>query len=429
MKRILTNCRTQLVAALFLLMAIAALYAWVADHLPARPRIALQLNDNLLMWMTIFSPDGKLLLTINSRNYAVAEKCELVLWDLETGMRRWSTVVDRIDNLGENLGVEFSPDGKLLAAKSKGYDLKIWDTSDGTLRLEKVLEHNHLGGLPGDDFVETRFSPDGRYLLFEKYPRTDVLQIIFWDIATNQEWTRIKGSYSSLRFTPDGKRLAVIQDRNVALWEMPGGASLPRLLKQQRIVEGVFAFNGFTLSPDLQTYATVLCIPDSPSAYEIELWDLATGEEKSRSVYRDAEPNSLHSLEFSSNGRFLMATFVTGKYVTWNAQGELQAVHFFQDIPLVSPCGRWTLLRDTDGTNVWETGTLRKHVDLRRQADHDPGLSIGFTGLPPWTNPPAAKYQFSSDGHFVMVTGFQTTTMPNLMEMVFTGQWSRLHFP
>src|SRR5271156_966976 len=110
MKHFLTGRWMQLVAALFLLAVIAAGYAWFADHLPPRPRSVLQLDDSP-MYAPMFSPDGKLLLTI----HGVAgpdpfEKCELVLWDLATGKRRWSTVVDWMDNRD----TEFSPDSKWL---------------------------------------------------------------------------------------------------------------------------------------------------------------------------------------------------------------------------------------------------------------------------------------------------------------------------
>src|SRR5262249_39795628 len=121
------------------------------------------------------------------------------------------------------------------------------------------------------------------------------------------------------------------------------------------------------------------------------------------------------------------------KLVVLDAHGELRSIHCLKSVPLVSPCGRWVLLPDTDGGDVWEVGTHRKRLDLRVRTDHDPGKApLIFTGLPLGpTAPtlPAAKYQFSPDGRFVAVTGMQTTTTPNLMEMVFTGQWGRINKP
>jgi WD40 repeat protein len=453
MKRMITNRWTQLGAAMVLLAALAASFTGVVGQLPPHPRSSLQLDhnyyalhyNNVLLRGIRISPDGKLLVSMKGSETDTTQVCEIVLWDLETGTRRWSGEGDLI-NLRD---VEFSPDSKLLAAKSKGYHIKIWDTEDGRLRLDKELEHDrHEERIIPDDAVWTGISPDSRFLLIDDHRS----RVIFWDLATNQEWACIDGSYDSLRFAPDGRQFAIStaffgSPIHVMFWDVPEGNARPRLVKQKEIVLKDSAdCVPFVISPDLQTcaFADTTRLP-----HAIHIWDLSTNEEQATLLQRHTELGHLQfdvakrdfSLGFSPDGRFVMATFegvefkdgglVVShyKHLIWNAQGELQARHVLSDLPQVSPCGRWLLLLHADGADVWEADTLRQHADLRRQTDHDPGRGMGGTGLPPWPTIPASEYQFSPDGRFVLVTGFETTRTPNLVEMVFTGQWNRINKP
>jgi hypothetical protein len=290
---------------------------------------------------------------------------------------------------------------------------------------------------------------------------TDTRKIVFWDLATDQEWTRIPGG-NTIRFAPDGKRFAILDgggqehqefDRlHVAIWELPEDHSLPRLLKRQQIVVGEATYWSiflFMFSPDLQTCAIGCPHDDAKREYEIALWDLSTNEEQAPLLQRHTELGGLHydedqaekgdsCMEYSPGGHYVMATMDGGEYkegVLWvshlkvvivDAQGELQGVHISHGVPQISHCGRWILSPDGSGAGVWEVGTQRKHVDLRHATDHDPGWPI--LSMPGGTTP-RARYQFSSDGRFVMVTGFETTTTPNPMEMMLTRQWSRINKP
>jgi WD40 repeat protein len=445
MKRMLTNRWTQLGAAMFLLAAVGASITGVVGQLPPRPRMTLQLGHNyypliyniVRLSCVLISPDGKLLVDVTHVG-------ELVLWDLESGTRRWSTQYDEVDIRN----FEFSPDSKLLAAKSKAFHVQIWDTADGKIRLEKELDHKQREDPREVDIpLWTRLSPDGRFLLIENHVSRGV---IFWDLATDQEWARIEGRYDSLRFAPDGKHFAILNDFlrspiHVMFWELPDGNARPRLVKQKEIVVDNSAFFiAFKMSPNLQTCAIGEV---ANGTNDIQLWDLSTNDEKTTLLHRQTESGYLlfheakfpFSWGFSSDGRFVMATFQDEdhedgdksvsryKLLIWNAQGELQARQLLPALPLVSPCGRWFLLLHADGADMWEAGTFRKQADLRRQADHDPGRVIGGSGFPPLSQIPASEYQFSADGRFVLVTGFETTRTPNLVEMVFTGQWSRIN--
>jgi len=112
------------------------------------------------------------------------------------------------------------------------------------------------------------------------------------------------------------------------------------------------------------------------------------------------------------------------KHVLWNSQSETASHSYLSRHDVGIPCGRWILSRDRFGADVWEVGTQRHVASLRKPTDNDPGSPTLWGALPL-----SANYQFSADGRFVIVTGFQTTVTPNLIEMVFTGQWSRINKP
>ena len=272
MKRILVSRWMQFVAALLLLAGIGALYTWLADHMPPRPRMSLPLDDNVIVIPDIdkaivtpvISPDGKRMVAVTNNPKLSTEESALVLWDLEIGKRRKLAGFDCTDARD----IEFSPNSKLLAAKSKGYDLKIWDTANGMLRLEKVVKvvDDNRNPFGPDNYVYTRFSPDGRYRLFQ--PRATNDPIIFWDLKTDQEWARIDGSLAELHFALGGKRFALLDSRfqhpvandclSLSFWEMPAGDEPPRLSKRPADCgrRRRFLYEALVLSNDLQTCAS-----------------------------------------------------------------------------------------------------------------------------------------------------------------------------
>src|SRR5262249_14777620 len=108
---------------------------------------------------------------------------------------------------GEALGLAYSPDGKLLAGRSSRAVI-LWDAGTGVERARLPLR---LGFAPGGGFWKMAFSPDSGLLAT---PGGDG-GIDLWDVRTSKVARELplpgvaEGDVGTIRFSPDGKLLAV----------------------------------------------------------------------------------------------------------------------------------------------------------------------------------------------------------------------------
>jgi len=155
--------------------------------------------------VTLFSPDGKLLLT---RGAEVSR-----LWSIPDGELLWTLPDNK--NLGLHVDTAiFSPDSQVLVTKGVFYPPTLWDARTG--KLLQTLKAPRLS------LRSLAFSPDGRLLAaagdrYDKVASTVVQagEIVLWDITTGEMVRSISQSQSPLRetiaavaFSPDGTQLA-----------------------------------------------------------------------------------------------------------------------------------------------------------------------------------------------------------------------------
>ena len=115
--------------------------------------------------------------------------------------------------------VAFSPDGKRLASASgnlpesdKPGEVKVWDAQTGQ---ELLFFKGHTAEVYG-----VSFSPDGRRPASTSHDQT----VKLWDAATGQEMRALLrgAAFSSVAFSPDGKRLA----SGGKVWDAEAGQEL-----------------------------------------------------------------------------------------------------------------------------------------------------------------------------------------------------------
>jgi WD40 repeat protein len=287
-----------------------------------------------------FSPDGRRLATTWQRG-------AVRLSDPLSGREEPAAA----DHASLPEAVCFSPDGRFLATGAADRTVRIRDGRNG--QPIRTLQ-GHTGAVRS-----LAFSADGQGLV--SAARDGAVKV--WDPSADQE-VRILGTGADareLRFSPDGRRLGVVQAGRVYLWDVRTGARLPPLAAQDGSVLGM----GFTAAglrvvrPSAGQTGTVQDVetgrpprplggtvyPFSPCSFspdgrllaqitqqEVRLWDADTGQ-----FLRTIQGPSagIRCVGFSPDSRFLAAGCILERTVhVWDVRtGEERFV-------LTGPSGR-----------------------------------------------------------------------------------------
>jgi RNA polymerase sigma factor (sigma-70 family) len=192
----------------------------------------------------VFSPDGKHIVTAGGKTQS-----DVVFWDRRTGkeMRRLSAG-------GAILRLQFSPDGRLLAAMSGTvYSNPVWDVASGKVQFRFKGWHG-------------TFTADGRKLL-GIYHGKNAPTISCWTVATGApagEWilpTDARGT----RCSPDGKTVAYVLGDSLVLYDLPARAERRRWPGEK--------MRELTFSPDGSRLA-------ASSLRGLRVWEVASGRQE-----------------------------------------------------------------------------------------------------------------------------------------------------
>jgi WD40 repeat protein len=304
-----------------------------------------------------FSPDGKLLATTSTQTLAVK------IWDWRN--RRIVRAFQRPQgsNLGSTESVRFSPDGRLLASCSDPSGpnrsiTRIWNATSGEVVHD--IEEPYSGGCEA-----IAFFPDGTVLARIAIRRADDIHdsLIIYDTKT---WQSIWGLHLTpfypkhLAISPDGKFVALAgQVRNPLSWPFPTPQptfGTPPSPNQALIV--VVDVERRTVMRAIQAYAERLAW--SPDGAHI----VAGGGLDPIMIF-DAESGALVTSEKGETGHVLVRYTPDGKYLIeridlkvliWDGQHR----EVYQEIPAapgviaVSQDGHYLAMGGDKKVIVWK---------------------------------------------------------------------------
>lgn len=328
------------------------------------------------------SPDGSQFVMLDDDS-----EVHVRVIDLSSG--REARRVKLSDKRVDTISFAFTPDGRVLAAGIVEKHLKLWDV---TTKKDQDL------GQTTKDYSQVKFSRDGRLLaLSENY----VVKI--WDVASGRELTQLKvpnsGAFTSqadafFAFSDDGKRMATGGfDTDTIIWETETAKRVSNLTGRTNMAYNVaFSADGTQLSSggrtrwDLRTGSGLRIIPASASSEKT--YGVPSPDGRTVAVMK---PNtSVVSLVETPSGRQLYTLTPSGdagvvEKMRFSADGTMLAVVHGSVDQGQTPTGPTSYMRGSQ-VKIWDVKSGR---ELR---------SLAANELP-------SEADFSSDGRVVATIG------------------------
>lgn len=209
----------------------------------------------------------------NSRLIAAAAGSNSVkIWDVTTGRELQTLTPAQTGGIAASIGgvyfVAFSGDDRIVTISDA---IRVWDVATGrelrTISADSLNVAGFMGGEGG-----AALSPDGNQLARVDTEGSEEDQVKVFDIATGRETRSLKLpdkdiDYAELAFTPDGRLLlAGIVEKHLKLWDLTTKA------------------NGRELGPATQDFVPIKFSRDGrllamSDGYTVKLWDVAGGRE------------------------------------------------------------------------------------------------------------------------------------------------------
>jgi len=321
-----------------------------------------------------FSPDSQRLIARTSgdtRSWDVAQMLDVPVFES--------------DHKGSNPKINtvaFSPDGKQLAVGDRNLEIRLWDMRArvGTpLSVRKAgLGRRDEAGVPEGMVWEIEYSPDGKILaaavcnkvlLYD--PFNEKVERRMLPVRDPSSPVCEKHSIRSLSFSPDGKFIAIgKEDGEVSLIDVNTGEVKQHYAGHAKARQPVM-IESIAFSPNGKIFAS------GDRDGNVKLWDASTGHETKTTpiaTFTTSGQALALALRFSHDGKMLAASggSAIGLWDTssWRHLGDLKghsdsvnSVVFSHDDRRIFTGGKDKLIKIWDAETRNEVLTLRGHYD------------------------------------------------------------------
>jgi WD40 repeat protein len=233
----------------------------------------------------VFSPDGTLLASVCAR--------EVILWESATGQVR-----RRLPASGP---LDFTPDGRVLAVGGAREGVSLWDVASGKCLRTPTLPPSEVSG----SCRAVRFTADGKTVAVGLGDQAYLVDMVTAKVVSRLDAHR--STIDDIAFAPDTKTVALATaDPSVQLWDLATRKLIRRLGPDKERL-----FLRVAISPDGKMLA-------AGSRDGTPLWHPATGEDLGR---LEVKMGGVVGLAFTPDGKTLLSAGEDGKVYIWDVPG------------------------------------------------------------------------------------------------------------
>jgi WD40 repeat protein len=276
--------------------------------------------------------------------------------------------IAQIQNVGDPVSLDFSPDGGRLGISSHNPGIQLWDAATketSLLTMALAAGGSHKGVV--------LFSPDGNLLAIGSTEGS----IQIFDARTHVEQFRFKAfpdGISALAFSPDGEFLASgagYSEQQIKLWNVSTGTAAGELVGHRSWVTSL------AFAPDGKTLIS------GSGDQTIRFWDISSRREVGVLC---GHQNEIYTVVLANDGHTLISGSKDGEVCIWDSRRKHEnegyataptRVHYIRFLP--RGAGFISLDRD-NSVGVWDSAKMEETRRISEWGSDNVGISVSPDG-------------------------------------------------